>query len=147
MFPRGTNGLTAVSPDQLRNAYLIASIPDPINGKNTLWAQRLQGNSLHTFGDGLLVSSVPSNQGQAVATADNANGVILAWYYDQRGNTPKLDILAQRISSTRQVLWAPAGVPMCRVRAPAWSARSPSRGAVRRRGFRQARARCRGTPR
>src|SRR2546421_291555 len=48
-------------------------------------------------------------RGRRWRTADNANGVILAWY-----DTPNLDILAQRISSTRQVLWALAGVPMCR---------------------------------
>src|SRR5204863_5477183 len=45
---------------------------------------------------------------------DNAGGVIMTWYDDQRGLAPSVDIIAQRFTPFGDTPWSASGVPVSR---------------------------------
>jgi len=62
--------------------------------------------------NGIPVSTAAGNQYLPVAIPDGVGGAIVVWQDGRRG-TGNYDIYAQRVDSDGNLLWAPAGVPVC----------------------------------
>ena len=116
MFPVGVSGLFGVISDQASGAFLVTSATDATTHKNPLWLQRVHNTGILAFpASGKRVSSIPSNQFQVAIAPDNAGGIMLTWFDDQRGLASTVDIFAQRFPASGGPLWYPGGVPVCRV--------------------------------
>lgn len=61
---------------------------------------------------GLSISGAAGNQYAPVAVSDGAGGAIVVWQ-DGRLGAGNYDIYAQRVDRDGNLLWAPAGVPVC----------------------------------
>ena len=115
MFPAGANGLLGAVTDQLNGAYLVLARPDLKTGLLPLWVQRVQNSGLVLFGsEGRRASSILSNQYQLAMASDNAGGLLMTWYDDQRGLSPLADIIGQRFTPLGDTPWSASGVPVCR---------------------------------
>ena len=62
--------------------------------------------------DGLPVSAATGNQYVPQAVSDGLGGAIVVWQ-DGRHGAGNYDIYAQRVDGDGNLLWAPAGVPVC----------------------------------
>jgi hypothetical protein len=62
--------------------------------------------------DGIPVSTAAGNQYLPVAVSDGAGGAIVVWQ-DGRHGTGNYDIYAQRVDGDGNLLWVPAGIPVC----------------------------------
>ncbi|MBL7073770.1 T9SS type A sorting domain-containing protein [candidate division KSB1 bacterium] len=82
------------------------------NGQRDLFAQRVAGDGNLLWGEGgTVVCAELDRQEDPVVVVDGAGGVVVAWV-DFRADTAG-DIYAQRISGAGELLWDPAGVPLC----------------------------------
>lgn len=115
MFPAGANGILGAVTDQVGGAYLVMARPDAATGRSPLWVQRVQNTGDLLFGAAAKrASSILSNQFQVVLAPDNAAGLLMTWYDDQRRLTPNVDIIAQRFSPFGDTPWSASGIPVCR---------------------------------
>jgi hypothetical protein len=68
--------------------------------------------SSNWIADGIPVSAAAGNQYMPMAVSDGSGGAIVVWQ-DGRHGTGNYDIYAQRVDGDGNLLWAPAGVPVC----------------------------------
>ena len=93
---------------------------DARNGSNyDIYAQHVDAagripstTSSNWIPDGIPISTAAANQFVPVAVSDGAGGAIVVWQDGRRG-TGNYDIYAQRVDGDGNLLWAPAGVPVC----------------------------------
>src|SRR5262249_19685437 len=93
---------------------------DARNGSNyDIYCQRINatgqipsGTTSNWVPNGISVSAAAGNQYVPAAVSDGAGGAIVAWQDGRRG-TGNYDIFAQRVDGDGNLLWAPAGVPVC----------------------------------
>ena len=72
-----------------------------VSGGGALW-----------IADGIAISAATGNEYSPMAVTDGAGGAILVWQ-DGRHGAGNYDIYAQRVDGGGNLLWAPAGVPVC----------------------------------
>jgi hypothetical protein len=93
---------------------------DARNGSNyDIMAQRITSggqipstSTSNWVDDGNPVSTAAGNQYTPIAISDEAGGAIVVWQ-DGRLGAGNYDIYAQRVDADGNLLWAPAGVPVC----------------------------------
>ena len=74
-----------------------------------LYAQRIDSlGNVQWADNGVAISTGPGHQAYPDITTDGAAGAIITWHDDRDG--PALDIYAQRVDSSGNVLWAAGGV-------------------------------------
>lgn len=85
---------------------------DTRTGVRDVWAQKYDAAGNKLWGDnGLLVNGEYSRQEDPVVIESGNGDVIIAWV-DFR-NEEAGDVYAQKVSSAGNLLWDPAGVPLC----------------------------------
>jgi len=85
---------------------------DERTGINDIYAQRVNASGeMQWATDGVPVSVASDNQVAPVAMADNAGGIIIAWW-DYRSD-PFGDIYAQRLNESGIALWGDNGTAVC----------------------------------
>jgi len=98
----------------------LAFWQDARNGSNyDIYAQRINsagqvpsGGSSTWIADGNPVSTAAGNQYTPAAVSDGLGGAIVVWQDGRRG-AGNYDIYAQHVDGDGNLLWAPAGVPVC----------------------------------
>ena len=114
-FGVNTSQRDDVDPTAISDGAGGAFVTWESSGASDLFSQRITASGEIAPGwppDGLLISSAPSNQRNAVMTSDGAGGVIMAWY-DARSDNG--DIYAQRVTPSGTIApgWATDGVAVC----------------------------------
>lgn len=90
----------------------IIAWQDQRNGNRDIYAQRINGaGEIQWATNGVAATSAPNDQSAPVAIADNAGGIITAWW-DYRSD-PLGDIYAQRINASGTPLWNNNGTAVC----------------------------------
>ncbi len=106
-------------------------VPDPAGGVLVFWQDARNGSNYDIYGqhingsgqivstassnwiaDGIPISGATGNQYSPMAVSDGAGGAIIVWQ-DGRHGAGNYDIYAQRVDGDGNLLWAPAGVPVC----------------------------------
>src|SRR5262249_62006239 len=93
---------------------------DARNGSNSdIYAQRISGTgqvfsstNSSWIANGIPTSTATGNQYTPVAVSDGAGGAIVAWQAGRRGSG-NYAIYAQHVDGDGNLLWAPAGIPVC----------------------------------
>lgn len=105
-------------PDQASGALCFWQ--DARNGSDyDIYAQHINAlgqvvstASSNWIADGIPISAATGNQYLPMAVSDDAGGAIVVWQ-DGRHGAGNYDIYAQRVDGDGNLLWAPAGVPVC----------------------------------
>ena len=69
-------------------------------------------NGANWVTDGIAISSATGNQYAPMAISDGSGGAIVVWQDGRRG-AGNYDIYAQHVDADGNLLWPPAGVPVC----------------------------------
>ena len=107
------------------------SVPDGAGGALVFWQDARNGTDYDIYGqhitasgqvvstatsnwvaDGIGISTAAGNQFTPQAVSDGSGGAIVVWQ-DGRHGAGNHDIYAQHVDSDGNLLWAPAGVPVC----------------------------------
>ena len=92
------------------NGGVIIAWEDARNGHFNIYAQRLNANGEPQWTEhGIPVCSAAQDQNTPYIVSDGAGGSIIVWQ-DQRDGT--MDIYAQRVNGSGEMLWADDGVPV-----------------------------------
>jgi hypothetical protein len=106
-------------------------VPDGAGGALIFWQDARNGSNYDIYGqhingsgqivttggalwiaDGNPISGAAGNQYTPMAVSDGAGGAIVVWQ-DGRHGAGNYDIYAQRVDGQGNLLWPPAGVPVC----------------------------------
>lgn len=93
------------------NGGVIVAWDDFRSGNSDVYAQKIDSNGVVQWAvNGVAVCSKALSQESSKIISDGTGGAIIVWEDSING---AVDIYAQRISSTGNILWAANGVPVC----------------------------------
>lgn len=93
------------------NGGVIVAWDDFRSNSSDIYAQKIDSNGVIQWAlNGVAVCSKALSQESSKIISDGAGGAIIAW---EDSTSAGIDIYAQRISSTGNILWAGNGVPIC----------------------------------
>lgn len=100
-----------IAPDAKGGAIITwLDYRNDTSGTADVYAQRLDVNGYPVWlHNGLPICTHPADQGAPAITEDGLGGAIISWNDQRNGN---LDIYAQRIDSSGNILWQADGVPV-----------------------------------
>lgn len=75
-----------------------------------IYAQQISSAGVAASVDGILVSSLASEQGHPQLTSDGNGGAVIIW---QQGYSASTDVYAQRINASGTAVWTTEGVEVC----------------------------------
>jgi hypothetical protein len=106
--PAEQNSISSVEDG---NGGIIITWDDYRNGDADIYAQRLDSNGVAQWAtNGVAVCNKLLHQRGTKLISDGSGGAIIVWQDSVAG---AIDIYAQRISGTGNILWASSGVPVC----------------------------------
>jgi len=93
------------------NGGVIVAWDDFRSGSSDIYAQKIDSNGVVQWAvNGIAVCSKTLSQTSSKIISDGLGGAIIVWEDSLNGS---IDIYAQRISSTGNILWTSNGVPIC----------------------------------
>lgn len=104
-------GHIKVIPDSFGGAIIVWE--DFRSGSYNIYAQRINSNGLAVWQpNGLLVSNSTSSRSPSICS-DGNGGVIIAWEDKRNSLLSDIDIYAQRLNSSGEILWQENGIAIC----------------------------------